>query len=140
MMCARLHAVAALLCGASALQPTQLSRRSTLALLPFGVAPLVVAPKLAQARVKEGAADDYLARAKAKQEANMAANAEAAAGPQPGKVSYKQSQSSAGVPATFKQMVQKSVDQREAATGMTMSTEEIAELEAKVRKAFPGVK
>ena len=44
----------------------------------------------------------------------MAANAEAAAGPQPGKVSYKQSQSSAGIPATFKQMVQKSVDQREA--------------------------
>jgi hypothetical protein len=44
----------------------------------------------------------------------MAANAAAAEGPQPGKVSYKQSQSSPGVPATFKQMVQKSVDQREA--------------------------
>merc|ERR1719424_254200 len=129
--------LAALLCGASALQPTQLSRRSALAL---GVAPLVFGPTLAQARVKEGAADEYLARAKARQEANIAANAAAAEEPQPGKVSYKQSQSSAGVPASFKQMVQKSVAQREAATGMTMSAEEIIELEAKVRKAFPGVK
>ena len=54
------------------------------------------------------------ARAKARQEANIAANAAAAEEPQPGKVSYKQSQSSAGVPASFKQMVQKSVAQREA--------------------------
>lgn len=64
MLAARRLVLAALLCGASALQlPTQLSRRSALALLPFGVAPLVFGPTLAQARVKEGAADDYLARA-----------------------------------------------------------------------------
>ena len=66
MMCrARLLTLAALLCGASALQlPTQLSRRSALGLLPLaGVAPLLLAPVLASARVKEGAADDYLARA-----------------------------------------------------------------------------
>lgn len=63
-LAARRLVLAALLCGASALQlPTQLSRRSALALLPFGVAPLVFGPTLAQARVKEGAADDYLARA-----------------------------------------------------------------------------
>ena len=61
MLAARRLVLAALLCGASALQlPTQLSRRSALALLPFGVAPLVAVPTLAQARVKEGAADDYL--------------------------------------------------------------------------------
>ena len=64
MLAAGQLVLAALLCGASALQlPTQLSRRSALALLPFGVAPLVFGPTLAQARVKEGAADDYLARA-----------------------------------------------------------------------------
>ena len=65
MMCARvLLTLAALLCGASALQlPTQLSRRSALGMLPLaGVAPLLLAPALASARVKEGAADDYLVR------------------------------------------------------------------------------
>jgi hypothetical protein len=136
---ARLVAFAALLCGASALRPS-VSRRSALALLPFGVAPLAVAPKGAQAKAKEGAADDYLAKAKARQEASAAAYAEAAASPQPGKVSFKQSQSTAGVPATFKEMLQKSVEQREAATGMSMSDTEIVDLEAKMRKAFPGVK
>ena len=148
MMCgARLLAVAVLLCGASALRPTtriggaaantqQLSRRNALALLP-----LVVAPQLAHGRVKEGAAADYLAKAKARQEAATAAADEAAAAPQPGRVSFKQSSSNTGIPATFAEMVQKSKDQREAAMGgMSMSDEEVKELEAKVRKAFPGVK
>ena len=42
-------------------------------------------------------------------------------------------------PPTFAEMLNSSVKQREAELGMTMSEEEIEQLEAKLRKAFPGV-
>lgn len=43
-------------------------------------------------------------------------------------------------PLTFAELLQKSIDQKEAVLGMSISPEELKALEEKVRKLYPGVK